>query len=110
MKYAIHFKLNGKKNTFSFSKVDCIKQLQIIDCPFINPQWVEIKWNRRVHSVDKYLFSMRSGASERASEQMSAVERASEASSAEQANEWAVRANERADEWMALCTLRVDFM
>ena len=32
-----------------------------------------------------------------ASEQMSAGERASEASSAEQVNEWAVRANERAD-------------
>ena len=32
---------------------------------------------------------------------MSAAERASEASSAEQANEWAVRANERANEQMA---------
>ena len=35
------------------------------------------------------------------SEQMSAVERASEASSAIQANESAVRANERVDERMA---------
>ena len=39
--------------------------------------------------------------SERASERMSAVERASKASSAEQANEWAVQVNERADEQMA---------
>ena len=36
--------------------------------------------------------------SERAGERMSAAENASEASSAEQANEWAVRANERVDE------------
>ena len=33
--------------------------------------------------------------SEQASERLSAVERASEASSAEQANDWAARANER---------------
>ena len=37
---------------------------------------------------------------------MSAAERASEASSAEQANEWAVRANERADERMAQYSTR----
>ena len=39
--------------------------------------------------------------SSKASEQMSAAERASEASSAEQENEWAVGAIERADERMA---------
>ena len=43
---------------------------------------------------------------EPASERMSAAERASEASSAEQANEWAVRANERADERMAQYSTR----
>ena len=36
-----------------------------------------------------------------ASERMSAAERASKASSAEQTNLWAVRVNERADEQMA---------
>ena len=50
--------------------------------------------------------------SERASKQMSAAERASEVSSAEQANEGAVRANERTEERMAqkASTLRVDFI
>ena len=38
--------------------------------------------------------------SEWASKGMSAAERASEASSAEQANKWAVRVNERTEEWM----------
>ena len=38
---------------------------------------------------------------------MSAAERASEANSAQHANEWAVRVKERADERMALC---VDYM
>ena len=44
--------------------------------------------------------------SERASERMSAAERASEASSAEQANEIALRANQRADEQMAQYSTR----
>ena len=39
--------------------------------------------------------------SERASEQVSAAEGASEASSPEQANEWAVRVNEQTDERVA---------
>ena len=39
--------------------------------------------------------------SERASERVSAAERASEASSAEQVNDWAVQANERTDERVA---------
>ena len=43
---------------------------------------------------------------ERANERMSAVERASEASSAEKANECAVRVNERVDEWMAQYFMR----
>ena len=42
------------------------------------------------------------GASKRANERMSTAERASEASSAEQANEWAMRANE----WMAQYSTR----
>ena len=42
--------------------------------------------------------------SERASERMSAAERAIEANSAEQASEWAVRANVRADEQVAQYT------
>ena len=42
--------------------------------------------NRSVHALDKNLFPIRSGASERASERMSAAERAIEVSSAEQAN------------------------
>ena len=37
---------------------------------------------------------------------MSAAERASKASSAEQANEWAVRANEQADKQMAQYSTR----
>ena len=37
---------------------------------------------------------------------MSAAERTSEASSAEQANEWAVQANERAEERMAQYSTR----
>ena len=49
---------------------------------------------------------MSSGVSERASEQMSAADRASEASSAEPANEWALRANERTEEWMAQYSTR----
>ena len=44
---------------------------------------------------------MSSGASEWASERMSAAKRASEASNVEQVNEWAVRVNERAYERMA---------
>ena len=43
---------------------------------------------------------MSSGASGQASERMSAAERESKGSSVEQANEWAVRADERADESM----------
>ena len=39
--------------------------------------------------------------SERGSEQLSAAERASKASSAEQANEWEVQANEQMEEQMA---------
>ena len=45
--------------------------------------------------------------SERVSEWMSAAERESEASSVEQANEWAARANEWTDDWEAQC-LRLD--
>ena len=44
---------------------------------------------------------MSSGASEWARERMSAAERASEASIAEQANEWAVKANKQTEEQMA---------
>ena len=58
---------------------------------------------------DKNLFPMSSGASEWASERMSAVERASETSSTGQAKEWAVLANERAEERMAQNSTRVDF-
>ena len=41
------------------------------------------------------------GLSEYASKQMGVVGRASKESSAEQANEWVMKANERADEQMA---------
>ena len=41
-----------------------------------------------------------------ASEQVSVVERANKASSAEQANGWAARANEQADVRMALYSMR----
>ena len=44
---------------------------------------------------------MSSGASEWASERMSAAECVSEASSAEQVNEWAMRTKEQAEERMA---------
>ena len=44
--------------------------------------------------------------SERASEQMSAAERAIGASSAEQANEWAKRVNKQTEEQMAQCSTR----
>ena len=44
---------------------------------------------------------MNSVASERVSEQASAVERLIKMNSAEQANEWAVQANEQADKQMA---------
>ena len=53
------------------------------------------------HLLDKYLFSISSGFSEWASKKMSAVERASKASRAEQANETAVRANERMEKRLA---------
>ena len=56
-------------------------------------QWIETVWNRRIQFVDKNPFPMSSVVSERASERMSAAERASEVSSAEQAKEWVVRAN-----------------
>ena len=51
--------------------------------------WVEIVYKRCIHFIDTDLFLMGSGASEQAqhSYQMSAVERASETISAEQANE-----------------------
>ena len=47
-----------------------------------------------------------SGVSERASEQVSAAERVSEASSAAQANERAVQVNDRAEERTALYSMR----
>ena len=47
---------------------------------------------------------MSSGASEWASEQMSAAERPSEVSGAERANEGAVQAKERVDEQMGQCS------
>ena len=39
------------------------------------PLWVEMVWNRRIQSIDKNLFPMSSGVSERASDGMSAAER-----------------------------------
>ena len=58
-------------------------------------EWVETVCNRRIQFVDMNLSPMSSGANER----MSAAERVSEASSAELANEWAARANERAAQY-----------
>ena len=49
---------------------------------------------------------MSPGVNQQVSQKMSAAERVSEASGAEPAKEWAVRANER----MAQYTLRVDFL
>ena len=46
-------------------------------------------------------FPPSSGASERSSDWMSTAERASKARRAEQANEWAVQANEQTDERVA---------
>ena len=46
-------------------------------------------------------FPTSSGVSERVNEQVSVVERASEASRVEQANEWVVRANEQTDKRVA---------
>ena len=60
-------------------------------------QWVETVWNRRVQSKDRNRFPMSSGASEWASE----------ASSAEQANKWAVWANERADGRVAITIIPI---
>ena len=47
---------------------------------------------------------MSSRVSEQASERMSAMKRTSEVSSVEQANEWALRANEQVDGQMAQCS------
>ena len=67
---------------------------------WIIAQWVESVWNRSVHSIviDKNLFPI---VSERVSKPLSAPGSASEASSAEQANEWAVRVGEQMEERMA---------
>ena len=58
-----------------------------------SPQWIETARNRRIQFIDKNPIPMNSGASEwvseRANKQMSTAERASEASSAEKANEGA---------------------
>ena len=68
-------------------------------------QWVQMIGNRRVHSIDKNYFPMSCGVSDWASERMS--ERMSTASSAEQANEWVVWANEQTSqqtsEWPSTC-------
>ena len=64
-------------------------------CGRISALWVEIVWNRRIQFIDKDLFLMSSGVREQASEWMSAAEHTTKASSAEQANEWAVRMYER---------------
>ena len=56
-------------------------------------------WNRRVHFIDKNRFRL--AQNKWASARMSAAERASKASSAEQVNEWAVRAIEQLDERIA---------
>ena len=70
--------------------------------PGSHPQWVEIVWNWRIQFMDKTSIPWApEWVSERASERMSAAERASKAGSAEQVNEWAVRANERTEERMA---------
>ena len=66
--------------------------------------------NRRIHFIDINLFPMSSGVKERASEQMSLAARASQASSAEQANEWAVRANEQTEYQMTQHFTRADFI
>ena len=54
----------------------------------------------------QWLKTVSSGVSERAFEWMSAAERAREVSSAEQANEWAVRANARMEERMTQYSTR----
>ena len=88
-------------------------------------QRVETVWNRRIQFVDKNLFPKSSGVSdwvgERANERSGAREwskrvsehsgvqaqrSASKASSAEQANKWAARANERAEKRMARYSTR----
>ena len=56
---------------------------------------------KSTHSIHK------SFSHERVSKPMSVAKRASEASSLEQANEWAAQANEWADEWMAQCPMRL---
>ena len=65
-------------------------------------QWVETAWYRRVQFININHFPK----SSRVSEQMSAAERASKASSTEQANERAVRANEQREERMAQYSTR----
>ena len=72
------------------------------------PQWVETVCRRRVHFMVKDLFPTSSvSVSGRASERISAMERASKASSAEQANECVVRANEQTEEPMAQYSMRL---
>ena len=66
--------------------------------------WVERLWNQRIWFINMILFSLSSGASEGASKWMSVSELASEASSAELANEWC----ERTSEWPR--SLHVDFI
>ena len=71
----------------------------------IGALWVETVWNWRIHFIEQTFFPPEP-LSERASERMSTVERASEASSADQANEWAARANEQVEERMAQYSTR----
>ena len=65
-------------------------------------EWVETAWSRRIQFIDKNLFPMNL----LVYEWMSAAESASEASIAEQADECAVRTNQRADERVARYYMR----
>ena len=78
-------------------------QINLSSSPFFQGIMVQ-----NIEKTQKKLLSYHPLSNERGSEQSkqaskwaSAVERASEASSAEQVNEWAVRANERMDKHVA---------
>ena len=67
--------------------------------------WCNTDRKHRINSHPIFHFPTSEGVS-KVSKRVSAAERGSEASSAEQANEWAVRANERTDERMTqYCSL-----